>query len=82
MGRDVVINQTPWLHKTPGFTGDLRAYRHMVLNHETGHWLGLGHLDCSGPGDPAPVMMQQSKGLDACEPNAWPLPAETVQARG
>ena len=47
----------------------------MVVNHETGHWLGHGHLGCPGPG-PAPVMMQQSKGRGACSFNPWPLPFE------
>lgn len=84
VGRSVVINETPWLKKTPAFSGDLRTYRHMVVNHETGHWLGLGHLGCSRRGALAPVMMQQSKGLGGCRSNAWPLPAEvaTVVAAG
>ena len=69
VGRFVIINQTRWLHATPPGTPPgavLRDYRHMVVNHETGHWLGHGHLGCPGPGRLAPVMMQQSKGTDGC----------------
>lgn len=81
VGRNVVINEIPWLKKTPAFTGDLRTYRHMVVNHETGHWLGRKHTGCSRRGALAPVMMQQSKGLKGCRSNAWPLPAEAAAAR-
>ena len=48
----------------------------MVVNHETGHFLGLDHASCSGPGRPAPVMMQQSKGLNGCHFNPWPTARE------
>ena len=53
----------------------LRDYRHLVVNHETGHWLGHGHRGCAGSG-PAPVMMQQSTGTGGCTFNPWPLPSE------
>lgn len=79
VGRYVVINQTRWQRATPSWNRarkSLRSYRHMVLNHETGHWLGHGHLGCPGRGRPAPVMMQQSKGLDGCRHNPWPLGSE------
>ena len=79
VGRYVVINQMRWLHASPSWNDankPLRGYRHMVVNHETGHWLGHGHLGCSGDGNLAPVMMQQSKGLDGCRHNPWPLPSE------
>ncbi len=79
VGRYVVINQMRWngastMWRNHGRT--LRSYRHMVVNHETGHWLGLGHRSCPSPGSPAPVMMQQSVDLQGCRPNPWPLPGE------
>lgn len=79
VGRYVIINQTRWKHASPAWNAaglPLRSYRHMVVNHETGHWLGHGHLGCPGPGRLAPVMMQQSKGRDGCRFNPWPLPSE------
>jgi hypothetical protein len=79
VGRYVIINQTRWQHASPAWNAAglaLRDYRHMVVNHETGHWLGHGHQTCPGPGRLAPVMMQQSKGLGRCRFNPWPLPSE------
>ncbi len=78
VGRYVIINQTRWQTASPAWNArgrSLRDYRHLVVNHETGHWLGHGHRGCAGPG-PAPVMMQQSKGTGACSFNPWPLPSE------
>ena len=75
-GRHVVINEARWRGATPVWNaagGSLRDYRHMVTNHEVGHWLGLGHAACGGSGQPAPVMQQQSKGLNGCAANPWPL---------
>jgi hypothetical protein len=79
VGRFVVINQTRWLHASPMWHrtgGSLRDYRHMVINHETGHWLGHGHASCPGRGALAPVMQTQSKGLDGCRPNPFPVASE------
>lgn len=78
-GRYVVINQDRWLGATPSWNsagGSLRDYRHMVVNHETGHWLGHDHEFCGGPGQPAPVMQQQSIDLQGCTFNAWPTASE------
>jgi len=78
-GRYVVVNQVRWKFASPSWNAagrSLRDYRHLVVNHETGHWLGHGHLDCPGPGRLAPVMMQQSKGLAGCRHNPWPLRGE------
>lgn len=76
VGRYVIINQNRWRFGSPYFPGPLKQYRQMVVNHETGHWLGSGHRFCSSPGGLAPVMQQQSKGMQGCKPNAWPLARE------
>jgi hypothetical protein len=78
-GRYVIINQDRWQGATPSWNnagGSLRDYRHMVVNHETGHWLGHGHASCSGAGQPAQVMQQQSIDLQGCSFNAWPTAGE------
>jgi hypothetical protein len=75
-GRNVIINEDRWTSGSEPWAGPLEEYRTMVVNHETGHWLGFGHASCDGSGQPAPVMMQQSKGTGACAPNPWPLPSE------
>lgn len=79
VGNAVIINQDRWLGATPVWNGSgrsLRDYRNLVVNHETGHWLGHRHRFCGGPGQLAPVMMQQSKGLHGCRANPWPVPGE------
>jgi len=75
VGRNVIINETRWQQATPAWDdhdGSLRDYRHLVVNHETGHWFGRGHVGCGGKGQAAPVMQQQSKGLGGCSINPWP----------
>ena len=82
VGRYVIINQERWKHASPAWNAAnlaLRDYRHMVVNHETGHWLGLGHAGCPGPGRLAPVMMQQSKGLQGCRFNPFPTAGELAR---
>jgi hypothetical protein len=83
-GRYVIINQDRWMGATPSWNaagGSLRDYRHMVVNHETGHWLGHGHELCGGAGQPAPVMQQQSISLQGCTFNPWPLTSELTSSR-
>ena len=46
VGRNVIVNETRWLTASPAWNADgasLADYRHLVVNHETGHWLGFGH---------------------------------------
>lgn len=79
VGRNVIINVQRWQHASPAWNRagrSLRDYRHMVVNHETGHWLGRGHASCPRRGALAPVMMQQSKGTNGCRFNPWPTLAE------
>lgn len=83
-GDNVIINQDRWQNASPMWNAigrSLRDYRHMVVNHEVGHWLGHGHRYCGGPGKLAPLMMQQSKGLNGCKANPWPLPSERFTPR-
>lgn len=79
VGNNVVINETRWQGGSDAWNaagGSLRDYRHMVVSHETGHWLGHGHRSCSGAGNPAPVMQQQTIDMQGCTPNPWPLSQE------
>lgn len=70
--RKVVLNVRRWTEGVPGYGTNLAAYRQYMVNHETGHGLYHGHVECPGKGELAPIMLQQSKGLDGCRPNAWP----------
>lgn len=81
VGRFAIINDDRWRLATTAWTGTLRDYQHMVLNHETGHWLGRGHAFCGGSNQLAPVMQQQSMGLHGCRPNPWPLAWEIKAVR-
>lgn len=71
-GALVVLNARRWAYGIPDYEGDLRRYRQYVVNHEVGHALGAGHVPCPGRGRLAPLMQQQSHGLDGCRPNPWP----------
>ncbi|MFE4055894.1 DUF3152 domain-containing protein, partial [Streptomyces sp. NPDC059096] len=79
----VVVNLRRWLLGSPQFDGEPAEYRHLIINHEVGHEIGLRqHLGCGGPGELAPVMMQQIKGLDGCRSNAWPYDKDGTYIEG
>jgi hypothetical protein len=80
-GNHAIINDDRFAFGSPHWPGPLGEYRRMVINHETGHWIGFGHAFCGGPGQLAPVMQQQSKGMQGCAVNPWPLPGELAAAR-
>ncbi|MFV2099767.1 DUF3152 domain-containing protein [Micromonospora sp. LOL_024] len=69
----VIINLARWLEAVPDYGAPIEVYRAYVINHEVGHEFGEGHEACPAPGRPAPVMQQQTYGLDGCVPNAWPV---------
>ncbi len=72
-GDKVVLNARRWLLGADSYGSDLAGYRRYLINHEFGHSLGYQHVTCPGRGKPAPVMMQQTKGLGGCRKNPWPL---------
>jgi hypothetical protein len=73
-GEDVMINLFRWAEGAAPSGLPLEDYRRYLISHEVGHVLGHEHVACPGPGRPAPVMLQQTKGLQGCSPNPWPFP--------
>lgn len=71
-GERAVINLSRWLDGAETYADDLPNYRRYLVNHEVGHGLGHGHAGCPSPGEPAPVMLQQTIDLGGCRPNPWP----------
>ena len=68
-GKHLRVNSVLWTRGGPKSKLSLEDYRQYVVSHEMGHILGRDHEKCAGPGQPAPIMMQQTKGLGECSPN-------------
>ncbi|MGI3783291.1 MAG: DUF3152 domain-containing protein [Janthinobacterium lividum] len=71
-GDKVVLNAKRWVFGAKAFGPSVAEYREYLANHEFGHALGHGHVGCPHAGKPAPVMLQQTKGLQGCTANPWP----------
>lgn len=72
-GQRAMLNLYRWDRGASDFD-DLGTYRTYLVNHEVGHGLEYGHVDCPASGVLAPVMMQQTKTTGSCRPNGWPYP--------
>ncbi|MGW7659771.1 DUF3152 domain-containing protein [Streptomyces sp. NPDC054756] len=74
----VMINAYRWAQGSETYGDHIHAYRQMLINHEVGHRLGFGHVNCDKDGELAPVMQQQTKFLDhdgiTCKANPWAFP--------
>ncbi|MGY1826780.1 MULTISPECIES: DUF3152 domain-containing protein [unclassified Blastococcus] len=80
VGRSVYINDERWRFGTASWPHGIDTYQRYVINHEVGHWIGLGHTDCPTAGRTAWVMQQQSISLQSCRANVWPVIAERERA--
>ncbi|MFP3988089.1 DUF3152 domain-containing protein [Streptomyces sp. E11-3] len=74
----IMINGYRWAQGAKTYGDEIHAYRQMLINHEVGHRLGFGHVNCSRDGGLAPVMQQQTKFLErdgiSCKANPWAFP--------
>ncbi|MFE2755519.1 DUF3152 domain-containing protein [Actinosynnema sp. NPDC059335] len=64
IGSAVHLSTARWFRGSHTYGRDLWRYRLYAVNHEVGHFLGLGHEVCPQDGAPAPVMMQQTLSAD------------------
>jgi hypothetical protein len=73
-GYRAMLNLDRWNTGVVPFHADIPIYRQYLVNHEVGHGLGHGHQFCPRFGALAPVMVQQTGGLQGCRTNGWPFP--------
>ncbi len=76
-GDRVVLNAIRWTQGVESYLDDLANYRIYMINHEVGHAIGHGHQLCPGAGQSAPVMLQQTLGLQGCTKYPWAVPDQS-----
>lgn len=71
--RTIDINWCRWTENCPNLSQlPLDQYRQYVILHEVGHMMGKKHPTTVVPQTEAPVMMQQTLGIQHHQPNPWP----------
>lgn len=75
------LNEARWRSGTKTWGDELDGYRVYMVNHEVGHLIGMQHRDCHAQGEPAPIMLQQTKRLDGCLSSSWPAEFELASLR-
>lgn len=71
--RTIDINHCRWTEECPNNSQlTLPEYRRYVVLHEVGHMLGKQHPDTLPDQEAAPVMMQQTLGIQHYKANPWP----------
>ena len=68
-GKLVYLNSERWFNGSKKSGHSLENYRQYMVSHEIGHILGHGHKKCPCKDCAAPIMMQQTLGLERCKPN-------------
>jgi len=64
-----MINAKRWREGTKTWRTDIAGYHHYLINHEVGHLLGMSHATCPAQGQPAPIMLPQTRFLGGCTAN-------------
>jgi len=77
VGNMIYINTDRWLYGD-NWPGTFVNYHVLIINHETGHILGLDEWGCICALRPAPVMLyhQNTTGWHLWKPNPWPISYE------
>jgi hypothetical protein len=73
-GKHMYLNADRWTHGASASKLPLVDYRQYMVSHEIGHILGHNHTTCKCKDCPAPIMMQQTKGIGNCRPNTKVFP--------
>lgn len=76
MPRRSLLSYDNWTHVPDALRGiyNVKEYRTYLVNHELGHGLGLPHISSRDAKKSmlAPIMIQQTRGLQGYVANLWP----------